>query len=181
MYISGLSHLKLLDPSQLALCPSQCNEHINHSPQYTINIYSKQAPFAMHLSLYQCKCPTVYNAHSTWQITLYQPPTVYNAHSTRQCLTVYIRSKPARQFADCHLAKRSQSYKQVVTNLQTPDLCIHMYKNCITYIQVDGVNGEEEILILVQRSLSCELHLICFDNWHLIAFHDGAQGWPSTP
>ena len=138
----------------------------------------------MHLSLYQCKCPTVYNAHSIWQVALYQPPTVYNARSTRHCTNITLYTYIATKQAGSPVCRLSSCQTEPIiqtNNPQTPDLCIHGYKNCISYIQVDGVKCEEEILILVQRSLSCELHLICFDNWHLIAFHDGAQGWPSTP
>ena len=109
-----------------------------------------------------------------------------------QCTHIAHAIVPMSQCIHSNQASRLASLQIVIlpnganhTNKLQPirkrQTCTYAYKNCISYIQVDGVKSEEEILILVQRSLSCELHLICFDNWHLIAFHDGAQGWPSTP
>ena len=136
----------------------------------------------MHLSLYQCKCRTVYNAHSTWQITLYQPPTVYNAHSTQQCLTVYIATKQAG-LPVCRLSScQTEPIIQTSCNQSANARPAYMATKTVYLISKLTVSKvRRKFLILVQRSLSCELHLICFDNWHLIAFHDGAQGWPSTP
>ena len=146
--ISSLSHLKLLDPSQLALCPSQCNEHINQSPQYTIYTYianKLHSQCTYHCTNANVPLFTMHTAHDKSHCTNLPLYTMHLAHANVSLYT-YVASRLAS--LQIVILPNGANHTNKLQPIRKRKTCIHGYKNCVSYIQVDSVKGDDEIFNL---------------------------------